>query len=244
MLLLVGFVVLIMRSLAASAGVRIRSDMRRMLGSYDRVIEEKARELQKLQEERESVEAALERLEAGQSRQAFVPSEEKGDTPAGVASVPSAAAYRAAAFGAGYGMIRNQFRLTEAEEQYIVDQVLEEMEDVSAGRGGQAAELREKLSYETVFRMAQLPGEEQLELLDTSLEDADWALLRDYWETHESEPFDVMKFCNWLDVLVQLESEAVVVRGEDSIGGQICEGIQIVAGSRLYDYSIKEKEIG
>ena len=53
-----------------------------------------------------------------------------------------------------------------------------------------------------------------------------------------------MAFCNWLDVLVQLEGEAVVIRGEDSIGGQICEGIQVIAGNRLYDYSIKEKEIG
>ena len=244
MALLIGFVVLILRSLAASAGVRIRQDMRRMLNSYDGLVEEKSVALRALQEEYAAVEAALERLDASSMEKRTVENETPVEQIIGAASVPTAAAYRAAAFGQGYGTIRDQFRLSAEEEQYIVDQVLEEMEDVSAGRGKQAAHLREQLSFDTVFRMAQLPSDEQLELLDSSLEDEDWTLLRDYWEAHDDKPFDVMAFCNWLDVLVQLEGEAVVIRGEDSIGGQICEGIQVIAGNRLYDYSIKEKEIG
>ena len=244
MVLLIGFVVLILRSLAASAGVRIRQDMRRMLGSYDRLVEEKGRALKALQEEYAAVEAALEKLVASSMEKQAPAEDVPVEQAIGAASVPSAAAYRAAAFGQGYGTIRDQFRLSAEEEQYIVDQVLEEMEDVSAGRGKLASALREKLSFDTIFRLAQLPGDEQLELLDSSLEDEDWTLLRDYWEEHDDKPFDVMAFCNWLDVLTQLEGEAVIVRGEDSIGGQICEGIQVIAGNRLYDYSIKEKEIG
>lgn len=244
MALLIGFVVLILRSLAASAGVRIRSDMRRLLNAYDGLLDEKAKALKSLQDEYEAVKAALEKLDAASAERRMPAEEESGEQTVGTASVPAAAAYRAAAFGQGYGAIRDQFRLSAEEEQYIVDQVLEEMEDVSAGRGKLASALREKLSFETVFRMAQLPGEEQLELLDTSLEDEDWTLLRDYWEEYGDRPFDVTAFCGWLDMLTQLEGEAVIVRGEDSIGGQICEGIQVIAGNRLYDYSIKEKEIG
>ena len=244
MALLIVFAVLILRSLAASAGVRIRQDMRRMLGAYDGLVEEKNAALKSLQEEYAAVEAALKQLdEASLERRAPV-EEAPAEQTVGTASVPSVAAYRAAAFGQGYGAIRDQFRLSTEEERYIVDQVLEEIDEISAGRGKQAEKLRGQLSFETVFRLSQLPPETQLELLDTSLEDDDWTLLRDYWESHEGEPFDVTKFCNWLDVLTQLEGEAVIVRGEDSIGGQICEGIQVIAGNRLYDYSIKEKEIG
>ena len=243
MVLLIAFVVLILRSLAATAGVRIRQDMRRMLNSYDALLEEKGKSLKALQDECAAVKAALEKLDSSSMEKPGKVEEVPAEQPMGAATVPNAVTYRTSTLGRGYGAIRDQFRLSVEEEQYIVDQVLEEMEDNSQGRGKLAAALREKLSFETVFRVAQLSAEEQLELLDTSLEDGDWTLLRDYWDENGEKPFDVMAFCNWLDVLAQLEGEAVIVRGEDSIGGQICEGIQVIAGNRLYDYSIKEREI-
>ena len=64
MVLLIGFVVLILRSLAASAGVRIRQDMRRMLSAYDSLLEEKGKALKALQDEQAAVEAAIEKLDA------------------------------------------------------------------------------------------------------------------------------------------------------------------------------------
>ena len=128
------------------------------------------------------------------------------------------------------------------------------------GRGRAAADLRQALSFDTVFRLAQMPPEDQLELLDASLDDGDWALLRDFCEERLDAPFDITRFCDWLEERAALEGERLLVRCGEGLGGgpesppivldeevdhrpKICEGIQVVAGNKLYDYSINEREI-
>ena len=96
MVLLIGFVVLILRSLAASAGVRIRQDMRRMLSAYDALLEEKGKALKALQDEQAAVEAALEKLDASSMEKQAPAEDVPVEQAIGAATVPSAAAYRAA----------------------------------------------------------------------------------------------------------------------------------------------------
>lgn len=243
MVLLIGFVLIVVHSLAVSAGVRIRADMKRLLESYDRVIEVKSEEIRRLQQELENVPQS-----GAPAAPVGTPSVPAGGEEHRAASVPETAEYRHAAFGDSYGVVQNHFFLTEGEQQLLAEQVRQE--ERGTLRGAAAGALRQSLGYETVFRMAMLDSGEQLRLLDTSLNDEDWLLLRDYCEECPSgtEQFSITAFCDWLEEVSVLEGGGIELRSSGGAGQDgrrlICEGVQILAGGRLYDYSINEREIG
>ena len=241
MILLIGFALVVLRSLTISAGVRIRADMVKLLESYDRLIETKSREIQRLQQELEAAAAKGETTPAP----TVIRSGESGK-PTPVMSVPEAPEYRHTTFGGSYETIRDHFALSEQDRRALVEQVQGEADPSS--RGASARALRQSLSYDTVFRIALLSPEEQLRLLDTSLSDEDWTLLRDFCEEQSPDtPFDITGFCDWLEERSVLESDEIRIRGSEDTAqdgqARICEGIQIMVGSKLYDYSINEREI-
>lgn len=239
MVLLIGFVLIILHSLAVSAGIRIRADMVKLLSSYDRIIESKSRQIKQLQEE-------LEQLPAATGQMAAEPPKKETEQGLSAPSVPETADYRHTDLGGSYGVIRDHFFLTEDDRQALAEQVRQE--NGGSMRGEAAAALWQSLSYDTVFRMAQLDPEEQLRLLDTSLDDQDWSLLRDFWEEQPvGTPFSITRFCDWLEEISALESNELEIRGSNGAPAdgkpRICEGVQILVGSKLYDYSINEREI-
>ena len=240
MVLMIAFAMIVLHGLAVSAGIRIRADMVKLLGSYDRIIEEKSREIRRLQKELEAAEA---KRAAPVEVRPPVPAAER-TAPAAV-PIPEAAEYRHTALGGSYETIRDHFALSGQERQDLVELVAQR--ESGTRRGAAAAALRAALSYETVYRMALLAPEEQLRILDTSLSDEDWTLLRDFCGERGDAEFSVTRFCDWLEERSMLESGEVRVRDsrETSPDGQprICEGVQIMAGGRLYDYSINESEI-
>lgn len=244
MVLLIGFVLIVLHSLAVSAGVRIRADMKRLLESYDQVIEVKSEEIKRLQQELES----MPRSGGAAAPPAAAGAPETGEEAHRAASVPDTAEYRHAAFGDSYGVIQDHFFLTDSERNLLAEQVRQE--ERGTLRGPAAGALRESLGYDTVFRMSMLAPGEQLKLLDTSLNDEDWALLRDFCEERPdgAENFSITGFCDWLEEVSVLEGGGVEIRGSGGTGQDgrrlICEGVQILAGGRLYDYSINEREIG
>lgn len=246
MLILIAFVVVVIHSLSVAAGIKVRSDMLRMLRSYDRLLESKSNEIRRLQEECE----ALERTRA--AGQPLPKQEAETSAPAAATvSLPAAASYRTASFGSSYAAVKESFRMSEEQKDALVRQVCADGGAGGAQRGALAARLRQQLGFELVFRLSQMSADQQLELLDGSLGDEEWTLLRDYCALDGDQPFDVTKFCDWLDAIAMLETDEVAVvdgqsaasLGEDGRGA-ICEGIQIIAGNKLYDYSIGEREIG
>lgn len=139
----------------------------------------------------------------------------------------------------------NSKQLSEAVEKIATEVSV-------SGRGQQAQILRDSFSFDTVFKLSQRPSEDQLELLDTNLSDSDWTLLRDYCEILGDSDFTITGFCDWLEEKISLESDDIYIRSgshrlmnQENIEywDQICEGVQIIAGNTLYDYSIKEREI-
>lgn len=240
MVLLLGLVLLILRSLTISAGIRIRADMVRLLEAYDRIIETKSQEVRRLQKELEKAE-----LKPVPASAASVETEAAEPSPSSAPVLPNAAEYRHAAFGGSYGTVRDHFYLTDQGRQTLLDQVRREERGTS--RGAAARALRASLSYETVYRLTMLDPEEQLRVLDTSLNDQDWTLLRDFCEERGNRAFSVTQFRDWLEERAALEGGEVRLR--DSGGPRpdgrprICEGVQILVGGRLYDYSINEREI-
>lgn len=246
MVLLIVCTILILKSLASAAGVRIRADMARLLKAYDKVIDGKNAEIDRLNREKE-VPAGQEEVpapvltSAGEEEETLLPP-----------SLPKTAAYRADGFGEGYGSVRAAFRMDAQDRETLTQEILEQ-ESGENLRGEAAAGLLNALGFETVFSLSRLQPDEQLEVLDTTLNDRDWTLLRDFCEERgEGKPFDVTAFWNWLKDVAALEGTEVSVRCGDAqvseeenldYRAQICEGIQIRAGGRLYDYSIQEREI-
>lgn len=241
MVLLLGLVLMILRSLTISAGIRIRADMVRLLEAYDRIIETKSREVQRLQKELEKAE--LKPAPASAASAGAEAAETLSTSSAPV--LPNTAEYRHMAFGGSYGAVRDHFYLTEQGRRTLLEQV--RREESGTPRGAAARALRASLSYETVYRLTMLDPEEQLRVLDTSLNDQDWTLLRDFCEERGDRAFSVAQFCDWLEERAALEGGEVRLRDSGGLRPdgrpRICEGVQILAGGRLYDYSINEREI-
>ncbi len=248
LILLVGLVLILLNSLAATAGIRIRADMARLLTSYDRLIDAKSGELHSLQEE---IAKRQREKESGPCPPDMSLTE--NGAPSGPSGIPGSASYRTKALPGGYGVIRDHFRLGPEERTQIVCRVDRLTKGTPRGRGTAAARLRADLSFDTVFRIAQLPSAEQLEILDTTLDDQGWVLLRDFYDEQLGRDFDVTRFYEWLKELCILEADGLAVRcGDRTVSleegaeyrDDICEGIQVVSGNLLYDFSLKEREIG
>lgn len=238
MALLIGLVLVILQSLAGAAGVRIRADMVKLLEAYDQVIETKSREVGRLQDRAERLRATAEAdWTEVRSPEAAQPVR---------APIPKSAGYRSGALGDSYCAIRSSFHLSGEECELLAAQVAEDAAREGELRGEAAARLRGALSFDTVFRLVQLPGDEQLEVLDATLDDEGWTLLRDYCALRDADVFDAGRFCHWLEELAELEGGTMQIRRGGTEAGErgICEGVQIVAGGKLYDFSIQEREIG
>lgn len=248
MALLMALTVLMLRSLASSAGVRVRADMVRLLKAYDDIIDQKGSEIRRLNRQIEQME------QSGQSQpqETIRAAGTAGDDGTQLhTSVPKASYYRVAAFRDSYNAMRENFQPNVLGYQELARQVAEEMPVVSP-RGEIAARLRSALGYETVFQLSQLKPDEQLETLDASLSDEDWTLLRDFCQIRLGRSFEIVAFTDWLEEIAALEDDTLTVRcGDQELSRQegleyhhqICEGVQIRAGNRLYDYSMKEREI-
>ena len=240
MVVLIALVVIILRSLSIAAGVKVRSDMLRMLRSYDEIIAEKTAAVEELKKElgdlskyqdpkeKESIESIM----AKQARMAsFMPP----------VTIPLAVSYRTSDFGGGYSVVRDYFRMDDEMQDLIMRRVRDDIKNLPEGRGNKASALREQFGFDLLFRLTMMPSEQQLELVASSLNDEDKLLLSDYCEVYGTDHFDVSKFCDWLDSLSILENgEIKIQRG----GRSIYEGQQVIVGRRLYDYSIGEREMG
>lgn len=241
MIILIGFMAIVLHSLAVAAGIRIRTDMVKLLSSYDTVMEEKSKKIYQMQSELEELMRRKEEADVP----VFRPVESSEPAVAQI-SIPESAEYRHGEFGRSYGLIKDHFMLNSRDE----DMIISKAQTLAEGtwRSAAARRLYDELSFDTIFKMEQMNSEEQLRVLDTSLSDEDWTLLRDYCEESGMEDFSISRFCDWLEEISILESDAISVKtGKDEKkegSNHIFEGIQIMVGNQLLDYSINEREIG
>lgn len=247
MILLIGFVLIIIHSLASAAGFRIRTDMVKLLGSYDNMIAVKSKEVSSLQKEIKELQKHKEEMASAN----IVMTDKKSVAPQGTASIAGSASYRSSKFLGGYDTVRKHFHLSRKERENLVEIVSQFQDEKSIERGKEAKKLRETFSFDTIFALSQLGADEQLRIVDESLSDEDWRYLHEFHKN--GGDFSITNFCDWLEDISKLDGGEISVRCGDlqkseesdmAYQRQICEGIQIVAGNRIYDYSIKESEIG
>jgi hypothetical protein len=149
-----------------------------------------------------------------------------------------------------YRQIRSQFYFNPAA-------VLSKLPiaDVSRSGGGVATRLLRSLDNDTVFSMSQLSREEQFGLLSQVVGDEYGALLEEFGRP--GEKFDILDFCDFLQVKSTNESQPIKVyvpadmlnyrtfadNVEVVADLDICDGLQIEADNLIYDFAIKGREI-
>ncbi|MFI3238514.1 MAG: hypothetical protein R3Y47_10895 [Lachnospiraceae bacterium] len=244
MILLIGFVTMVIYSLSFTVGLRIRSDVTKLLESYDGIIDEKSKKITELDKEIE---------QKKKFKPIFAKVEQKVtmvDSKLIIAQIPKAVRYRSAVIGEGYNRIRNNFYMSKGERASIISEITDQVMDAPNDKSETAQRIKEILSFEAIFQLSQLSGQQQYEILLEVLSE-DKAFLEDFYNQKIGSNFSVIEFWDWLEECIVFDTRKVKVRcGEKEISEverlkyspYICEGIQIVAGNKIYDYSISERE--
>lgn len=245
-LLLVGLASLAVLWMAKTVGKSIRHRTVELFSAYDEILSDRSRELAQIESDHQinekKAEPAAEKARTGSEAPAAPTS------AMSVVSRISSSPYRDAGTGSLYQKIRSGFCFS-AEEA-----VKKLPTEVKENGEGPASELLHSLTCETVCAMASLPQEQQYELLHTNLEGSQRELVESYAQTHKS--FDTISFYDYLRQAAAVEPKAPVLRmapsgqNPETVGGvevitdpTICEGFELEAGNRIYDYSIKVREI-
>ncbi|MDR2420716.1 MAG: hypothetical protein LBD49_01245 [Oscillospiraceae bacterium] len=157
--------------------------------------------------------------------------------------------YTDKSFAAGYQALRSRFPLNKEACVNLVRGAA-----AGAPAANPAAELLGGIPIDTRYRLSLLEKEEAFAVLRDSVTEEQRRLLEDY---RAREDGDVVAFFNWLEVRAFLDSGELIVRtgdpsaAPDAYGNGsvtqydpgVCEGVYIVSGGRMYDFSIKGREI-
>lgn len=240
-ILLVAVSVMAVRWVSDSVGRSIKHRTLELISSYDELLDKKSAEL---------AESAPTPVSAAPVRSAAVRQEPRNvqSNPADMLSALTGVSYRDSTVGATYRKIRDGFRFSPEE---AMEQLNSDAPEQDSGRAGL---LLEQLDFDTCFKLSTLAPEEQYSVLSSALEDCGADLLEEYRQ--ENNRFSIIEFYGWLKQLESSETGKIrmhVSPGSvfDSIpegvelveDSTICEGFQLETGSRVYDYSIKMREI-
>ncbi|MDR1028277.1 MAG: hypothetical protein LBL63_02530 [Clostridiales Family XIII bacterium] len=241
-----GFFVFIIRTLAGRVGKFAQDNMLRQSSVFDELVMRKEEEYKILEERVGTARARLEALEAGPA--VVRPS---GDAPS--YNAIAAADYKDPDFPADYREIREHFVCDKREK---LKRILEELPVRREGAEVLAARrVLENIDAEDVFQLATLSGHEQFDILKNAFDEDQEKLLYSYARGRES--FEGFDFISWLRRFVDERGADVVVRTanpNDDLGvvdgrvrteydDALCEGMYVMANGKMYDYSIRNKEI-
>lgn len=245
MLVMTGFMMVAIKQVATALRRQLKEDVALVLGTYDNLIEEKSVRLAELNEELLAAKPAAQEIPAvhGDGNQETVPF-----NPVSSLNLVAGVRWRDKNFADAYSAIHDGFQLDYEE---IIQEIAREHETAEVFP---AQEILDTVSFDTFCSLAMLDGESQVEILRESLPASGAALLEEYRQ--KTAVFDSADFYSYLKKTAKEQSQNIVIKTgsdldlEDVPGGvcvtkskDICEGIQIVAGNTLYDYSISEREI-
>ncbi|MDR0906959.1 MAG: hypothetical protein LBN00_12455 [Oscillospiraceae bacterium] len=213
---------------------------------YDELLENKELELKALlkQIETEQAKVAEEAQWAAQS---------PGETKAGTSNFFTLlkGRYLDKDFTAGYQALRNQFTVDKGA---CVKSVVA-LTDAAKASGNAAQDILEAISIELRYQLSLLDRDEAFAIIKGSFKGKPAKLVDSYLE--EEPTGDIIAFFDWLNVRSFTDSPDVVVRtGNPSdlasvYGGNVvtqfdpsvCEGVYVIAGGRMHDFSIRSREI-
>lgn len=249
--LLIGFATLAVVWLAKSVGKSIRSRTLELVSAYDDILEERSRELARIEDRQRAVQQPVPR----KAKEETPPQSPSGEgTAARIALLEaveqiSSVQYRDDGAARLYGKIRTGFRFSPR-------QALERLPRRGKAEDGPATRLLKELSFETVFALSTLPAEEQRRLLQETLTREQKTLLEEY-AAQSGSRFGSLGFYDFLRARASAEPQPPVLRVPpmteyEGLPAQvqvvedpaICEGFLLEAENCVFDYCIKTREIG
>ena len=242
LLVLIGFVLSIIITLASTAGKKIRHDMGRVLSSYDYLIDQKMMRYDDSPvEDKKKLVNLLKSDEDGSAKE-FA---KKEKVLSSYSFLRNEATHRISSLAQGYDSIKNEFR---DYVENIDEKVKIASNDVKRSEFDEAVlRLSEDLSIDSVYNLCLQTSDDQLKFFKETLIPKDKVVLDKYLETH-TKKFSTIEFYNWIKVNSMSVYKSVEVRtGNAKLNSDydpsICEGCQIVVGDKLYDYSISKRDI-
>ena len=248
-ILLIGFSVVAVILVAKSVKKSIRERTLELISDYDSILEQKSAELLELKKESELLEGAV-RPEPDPEPVRASSRAADADSAAMLRAISriSSSSYRDGSVGAIYRTIRTGFTTSVREALSQIPP-----EELSVTEGPATALLRE-LPFTAIYELSSLSSDEQYAVLSDSLKDSQRELLETYREANKR--FDSIGFYDYLKQVAGAEPAPCILRvspcsrPKDIPDGlrieedeSICEGFELVTNRRVYDYSVKIREI-
>ncbi|MDR0350187.1 MAG: hypothetical protein LBH64_01385 [Coriobacteriales bacterium] len=251
LLVMVGFFFLAFRSVIATVGRFAQNNVLRQAGVLDELIFKKEEALQNLQLNITRQQARLDELALA------MPQAPATTVLAPDYQVLAQGAYKDAEFIEEYREIRDNFVFDSGKlVRSVVNQLPGKDELTPEQRKAAIAqEILDGLDIEATYNLMTLSGDDQLALFREVLQGEKLQLLEEY--AARGGYFETYDFLGWLRQYVFENASTISIRtshrGEDfdaldarvttSYDDTLCEGISIVSGGKLYDFSIQNREI-
>lgn len=244
MVIMTAFTFVILNFLSVHTGDKIRDNIVNQIKFYDVLVKKKESELQVLKDQLENEKSKLEKKRESTS--------EDSGALSNVFVTPEYL-YINQDFVKDYRYIKEKFEFNLKEiikglhDEYSSPQYQKDREILD--------ELSDKFSLANVYKMSAFSETEQLEIIKDVLTKEEKELLRDY--ILQNHGFNCLKFYQWLYVQRRIRDYKLYVNTAekqvsfDTLGNSVqtrydsnlCEGIQIYVGNRLYDYGIRKCEL-
>lgn len=262
LVILIGFVLTMVNLLASTTGSKIRSDMQRVISTYNAIIETKAREIENLNNSRpytKDQERYTYSSEVYGRNKDMIPknyasgfnssfNDDVNDQYIPISSfiLPSVE-YRSSVLADNYEEIKNDFAFTDRIIKENVDKITKENKEGKLL--GACQSIVKGLSFDGIYELATRKPNDQVDLLQNSLHKKDLEALNAYLNIIEDEnKFDAIRFYDWLNRTIKENSNDVEVRSSSTknmseFDSSICDGYRIYVGNKMYDYAISKKDV-
>lgn len=241
MVLLNGFMYMAVKRLADSVGKQIRSQSTRLFSICNHV------QTVKIEGQTESAEEENTAPFKSEETEEQAQSTSMADTISKSMLKPSPK-YRNTRFLRDYTTLKRRFAFDKQE--LIMSVISQNLTP------GPAAKILEKLSLDNVYKLSNIDAKHQERILKELLTQEQISYIDDI--TSEMSGFDITALYYKLRLLAQIEDgkahllvpdgsgylEDIAPNVEVEHSHEICEGVQVLIGNKLYDYSIGKREIG
>lgn len=256
LVILIGFVLTMVNMLANTAGSKIRSDMQKVISTYDAIIAMKAKEINDMKTEKMNSNYNYEQrkglgvnlIQRNNGVTTTFNSDDNDDQRIPISSfiIPSVS-YRSSVLADNYEEIKNSFSFSDRNIKSEVEKI--ETENKQDKFVDACQRVIKGLSFDAVYELATLKSTEQVDLLKSGLHSNDKVVLENYLDLIEDEEkFDGVKFYDWVKRSIAERSDEIEVRTSssknmDEFDPSICDGYRIYVGNKMYDYAISKKDV-
>lgn len=244
MIVLTALAFLALRFVATNINERIKDNVVKQLQSYDSIIQKKEAELA----------AISTRVNLGQSSvpEYIINKNNSNQTVADI-FLPPNAEYINNDFSSDYKHIKESFEFDKERVNKDITELCSKQQD-NEETYSVVSEIMEKLSFDSIFALSALEGNEQIEIIQQVLNENEKNILEEFISDNTS--FDCTRFYHWLDLKrSSLDKSIRVLSGDNNqweglpenarfiLDTNLCEGYQIRVGNKLYDYGIRKCEL-